>query len=213
MLDSAYCLKLFAALFAIMNPIANVPVFLSLTSGASPARQRQVAITATVGVAVGALFAALAGSAVLRLFGITVDDFRLAGGLLVLLIAISMLHGNTSTQHASTAEETSAIDARASQSAVYPLTVPLLLGPGSIATMILFGHTAVQEGKLVELCLTLGCFVVLLAASMLLAPSIAQRLPASAISIMQRVMGMILAAIAVEMMVSALRAVFPGLAH
>ena len=211
MFDTAFCLKLFAALFAIMNPIANIPVFLSLTAGASPARQRQVALTATAGVAIGAALSASLGGAILRLFGITLDDFRLAGGLLVLLIAISMLHGNASTQHAPTAEETASIDARVSESAIYPLTIPLLLGPGSIATMILFGHTALQEGKLVELALTLVAFVGLLAASMLLAPRLSRWLSGSAVSIMQRIMGMILAAIAVEMMATALRAVFPGL--
>ena len=136
--DLAFSIKVFTALFAIMNPIANVPVFLSLTSGASDAERRKIAVTALIAVSIGCVVAAVAGSSILGVFGVTIDDFRLAGGLLVLLIALSMLHGTANTQQAPTDKERKDL-ADADSVAIYPLAIPLLLGPGSIATMIRAG--------------------------------------------------------------------------
>ena len=144
--DLTFSMKVFAALFAIMNPIANIPVFLSLTEGAADGVRRKVALTAAIGVTVGCIVSAVAGGAILHVFGLTVDDFRLAGGLLVLLIALSMLHGAPSRQH-SPGDDEGADPAAAESVAIYPLTIPLLVGPGTIATMIVLGHTAFSTGQ------------------------------------------------------------------
>lgn len=208
--DLAFSIKVFTALFAIMNPVANVPVFLSLTSGASDAERRKVAVTALIAVSIGCVVAAVAGSSILGMFGVSIDDFRLAGGLLVLLIALSMLHGTASTQHASTEQESKTVAATDSV-AIYPLAIPLLLGPGTIATMIVLGHSAVSGGKELAFTAGLAAFLLLLAASMLSAPFIGHYLSPRVTAITQRLMGMILAAIAVDMMMSSLRASFPGL--
>jgi hypothetical protein len=79
-------------------------------------------------------------------FGLTIDDFRVAGGLLVLLIALSMLHGSPSAQHPPSDRELANADTQ--DIAICPLTIPLLVGPGSIATLIVSGHTAMTEGRL-----------------------------------------------------------------
>lgn len=209
-LDLAFSIKVFSALFAIMNPVANVPVFLSLTRGASDAERRKVAVTALMAVSIGCVVAAVSGSSILGAFGVSIDDFRLAGGLLVLLIALSMLHGSASTQHASTEQERK--DATDADSvAIYPLAIPLLLGPGTIATMIVLGHSAVSSGKELAFAAGLSAFLLLLAASMLSAPFIGHYLSPKVTAITQRLMGMILAAIAVDMILSSLRASFPGL--
>ena len=212
--DFAFVIKVFAALFAIMNPFANVPVFLSLTEGASREAQRKVAVTAIVGVAVGCVVSAVAGELILGFFGISVDDFRLAGGIIVLLIALSMLQGTASHAHARTPaekEETSDIDP--TSVAIYPLTVPLLVGPGTIATLIIFAETARKTGTMLELFVGLGGFMVLLAAALLAAPAIGEHLSQNTTAIARRLMGMILAAIAVEMVVTSLRVLLPGLAR
>lgn len=152
--DFAFATKVFAAMFAIMNPIANIPVFLSLTDGTSAAAQRRIAVTAIIGVSTGCVLSVLAGHAILGAFGLTVQDFRLAGGLLVLLIALSMLHGSASNVHSSTPAEKA--DTPAPENvAIYPLTIPLLVGPGTIATLIIFSQTARDEGKIIELALDL----------------------------------------------------------
>ena len=146
--DLAFSIKVFSALFAIMNPVANVPVFLSLTQGATDAERRRIAVTALIAVSVGCVVAAVAGEAILDVFGVSINDFRLAGGLLVLLIALSMLHGTASTQQAPTDQERKDLaHTDADSVAIYPLAIPLLLGPGAIATMIVLGHSAYSSGK------------------------------------------------------------------
>ncbi|MDR7035886.1 multiple antibiotic resistance protein [Methylobacterium sp. BE186] len=210
--DLAFVTKVFAALFAIMNPIANVPVFLSLTEGASAQAQRRVAVLAAIGTATGCLIAVLAGRPILDLFGIDVDHFRLAGGLLVLLIALSMLQGTASHAHAATPHET-AEDLDPASVALYPLTVPLLVGPGTIATLIVFAQTARAQGRIAELAAGLGAFLALLTAALLSAPFVGRHLTPNATAITRRLMGMILAAVAMEMMVASLQALFPGLAR
>jgi multiple antibiotic resistance protein len=209
-LDLAFSIKVFSALFAIMNPIANVPVFLSLTSGASDAERRKVAVTAWVAVSIGCVVAAVAGSSILGMFGVSIDDFRLAGGLLVLLIALSMLHGSANSQQAPTDKERKDL-AETDSVAIYPLAIPLLLGPGTIATMIVLGHSAVSTGKELAFTAGLAAFLLLLAVSLLSAPIIGHYLSPRMTAITQRLMGMILAAIAVDMMMTSLRASFPGL--
>lgn len=208
--DLAFATKAFAALFAIMNPIANVPVFLSLTEGASDAARRRVAVTAAVGTALGCFVSVVAGQPILSAFGLSVDDFRLAGGLIVLLIALSMLQGSASQAHARTEKEKVA-DLDSSDVAIYPLTIPLLVGPGTIATLIVFGHTARTQDKLMELALGMAAFLALLTVALLSAPIIGRHLSATTTAITRRLMGMILAAVAMEMIVASLRILFPGL--
>ena len=211
-LDLAFVTKVFAALFAIMNPIANVPVFLSLTDGASDAVRRRVAVTASIGTAVGCLVSIAAGQAVLDAFGLSVDDFRLAGGLIVLMIALSMLQGSSSQTHARSPQE-KADEVDVESVAIYPLTIPLLVGPGTIATLIVFGHTAGSQDKWLELAFGVSAFLALLTAALLSAPLIGRHLSATATAITRRLMGMILAAVAMEMIVASLRSLFPGLSH
>jgi len=210
MIDFPFAAKVFAALFAIMNPIANIPIFLSMTEGVSDGGRRKIAITVSIGVAVGCIVSAVAGGAILHAFGLTVDDFRLAGGLLVLLIALSMLHGSPSTQHAPTMEESAAL-AQAENVAIYPLTIPLLVGPGTIATLIVLGQSAFHAGKELTLAVGILAFLVVLTVALLAAPFVGNYLSPKITAITQRLMGMILAAIAMQMIVASLQAFFPRL--
>lgn len=209
-LDLAFAVKVFAALFAIMNPIANIPIFLSLTEGSSDTDRRRIAATVLVGVTVGCVISAVAGSAILSAFGLTVNDFRLAGGLLVLLIALSMVHGSASAQHRPSDKEIGQ-PSDAQDIAIYPLTIPLLVGPGTIATLIVFGNTALADREILGLAVGLAIFLALLAASLFAAPYLARFLSAKVTAIAQRLMGMILAAIAMQMIVASLQAAFKGI--
>ncbi len=205
--DLAFSVKIFAAMFAIMNPIANIPVFLSLTEGRSNAEKRRIAAVAFIAVTIGCIVLAAAGSAILGAFGLSVDDFRLAGGLLVLLIALSMLHGSSSAQHQPRDEEMGD-KADAQDIAVYPLAIPLMVGPGTIATLIVFGHSAIVDGQVFSLALGLAAFLAVLAVCLFAAPWIGRFLPPKVTAIAQRLMGMILAAIAMQMMTTSLQALF-----
>ncbi|MBL6430465.1 MAG: NAAT family transporter [Alphaproteobacteria bacterium] len=210
-METAYFLKVFAALFAIMSPIANLPVFLSLTADRTPGEARKVAVTVIAGLVVGAALILLTGDRLLGVFGIGLNDFRLAGGLLILLIALSMLHGGESTAHAGTAREKDHHKA-VENPGIYPLTVPILLGPGTISTIIVFKQQANGAAEQMAVVAAIAASVTLIGATFLAGPALGRLLGQTAISIMSRIMGMILAAIAMEMMVSSLRALWPGLA-
>lgn len=209
-MDFAFAAKVFAALFAIMNPIANLPIFLSLTSDMGEAEQRRAAILVTVTVTVGCFVSALAGSAILGFFGLDVDHFRLAGGLIVLLIALSMLHGEDSATHGGSGAEKATFNS-ASNVAFYPLAIPILLGPGTISALIVYAHDAHDRDEQVALGAGIVVFVILLGATLVSGPFIGRIVSPTVMSVTKRLMGMVLAAIAMEMLVASLRALFPGL--
>jgi len=210
-MDFAFAAKVFAALFAIMNPIANLPIFLSLTSDMSQSEQRRTGILVVATVSVGSLVSVVAGSAILGFFGLDVDHFRLAGGLIVLLIALSMLHGGESATHGGSGEEKATFNT-ASNVAFYPMAIPILLGPGTISALIVYSHDAHGAGGYLALGAGLATFLILLAATLISAPYLAHILSPTVMSVTKRLMGMVLAAIAMEMLVASLRSLFPGLA-
>ncbi len=210
-MDSTLTVGLFGALFAIMNPITNLPVFLSVTEGLSPADQRKVAAKVTVYCLIlGGAFAAI-GNQALGLFGISVDDLRVAGGLVVLMIGLNMLSGNQSTTHHGTEDEKQSYP-EPDTVAFYPLAFPILVGPGTITTLILYAH---HITKPVDAMLYAGVFFVvllLLFVTFWNASALAKRLSANARVIMSRFMGMILSAIAISMIADGLKVLLPGLA-
>lgn len=210
-MDTAFFLKMFAALFAIMNPIANLPVFLSLTSDRDAAGQRKVVITLIIALVCGAVLVGIGGNAILELFGISVNAFRLAGGFLILLIALNLIHGEQSKAHHGTEKE-QVHQAEQDNPAIYPLTVPILLGPGTISTMIIFRGQASTVEQDIAYVAAISCAIGLLAVTFFAAPFLGRVLGQTATSVMSRLMGMILAAIAMSMMVESLKVLLPGLA-
>ena len=210
-MDTLSAAKFFGALFAIMNPISNLPVFLSCTEGATAAQRRTIALRLTVYCMVfGAVFALL-GDRLLELFGISVDDFRVAGGLVVLLIGLGMLNGHDSTAHHGTERERATFGDPATV-AFYPLTFPILVGPGTIATLILYRHEASTVTDFIVYAAVFGGVACLVGAVFALSGRFEGYLPDTGRVIMTRLMGMVLTAIAVEMIVSGLSALLPGLA-
>lgn len=209
-MDSTEAIKFMGALFAIMNPLTNLPVFLSTTEGASDAERRQIALkVALYCLILGTIFA-LVGNALLNAFGISVNDFRVAGGIVVLMIGLNMLHGKDSTAHHGTGAEKEHF-AGVSEVAFYPLAFPILVGPGTITTLILYrGHATTAGGLTLYFAIFLG-MVVLLGVVFFFAGLIGKHMSQTARVIMSRLMGMILAAIAVDMIASGLKVLLPGL--
>ncbi len=210
-MDSTLAVGFFGALFAIMNPITNLPVFLSVTEGLTPTDQRKVATKVAVYCLIlGAAFAAV-GNQALGLFGISVDDLRVAGGLVVLMIGLNMLSGNESTAHHGTEDEKQAYP-KPETVAFYPLAFPILVGPGTITTLILYAH---HISKPVDAMVYAGVFLVVLCLLFITfwnAAALAKRLSSNARVIMSRFMGMILSAIAISMIADGLKVLLPGLA-
>lgn len=210
-METVFAVKFFGALFAIMNPVTNLPLFLSLTDGATPAQRRTVAARTIAYAAVFGTVVALAGSEILRLFGIDANDLRVAGGLVVLLIGLRMLQGEqSSSHHGSPSEQDEFPDPAAV--AFYPLTFPLMVGPGTITTLILFSS---QVDGLTGWATFFAIFAVVLLATgvvFALGGMLGNYLTVTARAIMSRLMGLILAAIAVEMIFTGVKALLPGLA-
>ena len=130
------------SLFAIMNPLVSLPMFLSLTASYSPARHKRSALKVGMYTTIFCAVVLATGSLLLKVFGISVDDFRVAGGLVLAIIGIGMLHGG-STLHDGTASEQAHQTEHATSGDIsfYPMTFPMLAGPGTITTLVLLaGH-------------------------------------------------------------------------
>lgn len=208
-MDVTLTAKLFAALFAIMSPLSIVPIFLALTADLDAAGRRSTLIAMVATVTIGSLVCALAGHVLLGLFGIDVAHFRLAGGLIVLMIALSMLSGDDHASHQGNDKEKAQFKTT-SNPGVYPLGLPIALGPGTMATIIVYAQGAGEPAKLVGFYAGLVGYLAFFAAAMALAPWLGARLSPTALSVSKRLMGIILAAIAMEMVGGALGAMFPG---
>jgi len=210
MLDLTYLLKTGVALFAIVNPIGSVPIFISATNGWSESDKIKTAKTVTLTVFCVLLSAALVGDSILSFFGISIASFQVGGGILLLLISISMMHAKHSGTR-QTQEEAIAVSEREAI-AIVPLSIPLLAGPGAISSMII---AAEQSGNFVShlsLILPIAAVSLMILIVLKLSTPIANQLGTIGINIVTRLMGLILAAMAVEFMAKGIIGLFPALA-
>lgn len=196
--DAFALVSVFVSLFAIVDAIAVVPVFLALTRGFSPAERRRVALKgALVGLGV-LLFFGLAGDFVFRVFGITIPAFRIAGGLLIFKYAFDMLHGERPGQDANDEELRRAEAVQRESVGITPIGVPLLTGPGAIATMMVYVSTAPDDLTRVGIFGAAILVFVLAYALLRSAPMVDRFLGPTGLMITIRLMGLILAAVAVQ---------------
>lgn len=201
--------RFLVSLFAILTPFAALPTFLTLTQGQTPEQQRLTALTAARTVGGVLIAASLSGDVVLSLLGASIHSFRVGGGLVLLLMSLSMLSAKVSSVQQS-AEEAVAMEDRTS-SGVVPLGIPLLAGPGAISSVIVEGH---RNPSLWHHGSVIVCIVLVAAAlywSLRLAVPIGEKLGRFGLNIINRLFGLLLAAIGVEMMAGGLRALFSGL--
>lgn len=204
---ASHAATVFMGFFAMMNPLANTPIFLGLTSDLDDGDRRSVASRALLlAFAIVAAFA-FTGHLVLDLFGITLAAFRVAGGILIFLVGSHMLSGGSSPVH-SPSQEDNAASLRARLSiAVSPLALPILAGPGVLATAVSFSAGTTWENPLVTvacfgaLCLvTYACFM----SGRLLVSFLGQ----GGIGAIGRIMGHLLAVIGVQMAIHGIQAAF-----
>lgn len=210
MLEYAQYLKIFIGLLAIVNPLGAVPLFISMTGDENAQQRRRTIDMVAIGVTAILLVALFMGEQLLNFFGITIDSFRVGGGILVLLMAIAMLHAKTSLVQQTDKEASESI---AKESvAIVPLAMPLLAGPGAISTVILAAHRArsVTDYLIIALSIVLLSGVVWVV--LRLSPWIERRLGATGINIFTRIMGLILMAIAIEFIAAGMKGLFPALA-
>lgn len=198
-----YALLTFASLFAIVDPPAAVPAFLAMTPNDSVAQKRRMALVASL--LCGLVLAAFAasGQAIFRLFGITLPAFQVAGGLIILLAALDMLRAKRSPLN-ETAEET-AEGAAKDDIAITPLGIPMLAGPGAITTAIVLSGKAKDPAHKALLFLCIAMVSLSSYAILYIAASTAKKLSPIAINVLSRLMGLLLAAIGVQFILSALK--------
>jgi multiple antibiotic resistance protein len=204
-------MKPLIALLAIVNPIGAVPFFIHFTQNLSrEQRQRTMRVSAFAAFIVIAV-SALAGQKIIAFFGISIASFQVGGGMLLLLSSLQMLNAQPPQSKAVDVSEGAAkVDAGASI-AVVPLTIPLLTGPATMSTMIIYAQRSRQWWELAVLVgygVAVGAAVYLAFAA---SGRITRLLGRTGIDIMTRLMGLILAAVAVEIMADGLVDLFPVL--
>ncbi len=207
MLDFTEYSKIFLSLFAILDPIGIIPIIIAFTIGLTPGRRARVGRMASLSVVGILLVALLVGESVLEFFGISIHSFRVAGGILLLLMSITMLFGNKDTP----APDDSADGDATSSIAIVPLSTPLLAGPGAISTVILDAHKGHGAGHYAVMGFVIALLGFIVWLTFLIAPWISQRLGHIGSSVFSRLMGLLLAAIAVEFIAGGLRGLFPAL--
>lgn len=209
MLEWNEYLRMMAGLMALIGPFSTVPLFLSFTDNIPSQRQR-VARVSSIAVVCILTLSVMVGAQILYLFNISIDSFRIAGGFLLIVIAFQMLEARTSRIKLTPEEDQEAVDS--DSVAIVPLALPMVAGPGAISTMILFSEQSdefIHKVVLVGLC-TIASLIVWICFH--LAPQVVKYLSQTTMNVSSRVMGLILAAMAVEFIVGGLRNMLPGLA-
>ena len=198
--------KIILAFAVLMNPFSALGLFLSITNDYSVKQRQKAAQITCIAVFIAITFIALMGGSLLQILGISLGSFRVAGGILVFLIAINMMNGTGNPVKPKGHEvDISSLTAVS----VVPLAIPMIVGPGGISTVIIYSSQVKQVFDLVMIvtagfCISLFCYIALMAAG-----KISRFLGETGLNILSRIMGMLLAAVAVEIFVGGIRATFP----
>lgn len=200
----------FSAVLFVVDPFAAIPIFLAITTADSAAKRKQTAARAAFAAYLTLTLFALAGGVIFKMFGISLGAFKIAGGIMLLLMALDMMRAQPSRTR-TTAEE-QAEGAVKDDVAIVPMAIPVLAGPGAIATvMVLMSRAA---WRVVPTVSVLGAVTVTCAISWLVlrgAASAERFLSRTALHVMERVMGLLLVAVAIEFMIGGLVDVLPRL--
>jgi multiple antibiotic resistance protein len=200
-------LKFFVLIFVVVEPISLVPLFAALTEGANEAFRRRMALKAVLIAGAVFLLFAVGGAAFLRVMGISIDAFRIAGGVMLFLIALEMVFARESGTR-TTSEELDE-NLKRTDIAVFPLAFPFIAGPGSLAIVLLtFGAS---RDDLVLSAGLLGVVAVVLAITyvlMRLTPVVMHAMGVTGANVVNRLSGVVLAALAVQFIIDGVAAAF-----
>lgn len=197
----------FVTLLVVVDPLGLAPIFAALTQGYSGQRKREAAIRGTaLGAAILFLFA-LAGGALLEALGIGLPAFRIAGGLLLFLLSLDMIFASPTGLRSRTVREQEEEDYGQDVS-VFPLAIPLLAGPGAITTVLLYAGGR-GPAELAAFAGVLLLVLLLTLASLLLAPRVMALFGETGANVLSRVLGVLLAALAVQFVLDGLAESLP----
>lgn len=207
-MDIQIYIKFFIGLFALINPIGILPIFISMTSYQDASSRNKTNLTANVSVAIILTVALLVGGFILQMFGISIKSFQVAGGLVVIIIAFSMINGKLG-EHKQNKEERSESVIR-DNIAVVPLALPLMAGPGAISSMVVWSTRYPDWMHLLGFIVTSFIFSACCWLLFRSAPIMIRLLGQTGINVVTRIMGLLLMSLGVEIMVSGLKSTFPG---
>ncbi len=200
-------IKITTGLFIMLNPFVLIPVFLGLTGGMDKGQKMKVAFTTSIAVFIIMMISVFGGQHVLSFFGITINDFRIAGGLLIFLMAISMARAEKEGMRYSGKEHEEA-QTKDANIAVVPLAIPLMAGPAAISVSIIDAELcSAFASRLILVGIIAGLSVVLWVA-MALAEQIGRFLGHTGQQVLTRVMGLILLALSIEFLVVGIKGAF-----
>ena len=198
-MDIAYIVSIFIGILAIVNPFGNISFFTTLTQGFSIEEKKRVLNKAIIAATITLIVFGLLGSYIFSLFSITIPAFRIAGGLLLFRVAFSMLYGSTPGTKSTEKEKQESLERE--MVGVIPMAIPMLAGPGAISTVMLY----VSEGNLIDLIVVLiSIFATMIVTYVLLrnADKIFSRIGRVGSMAISRIMGLILAAVAVQFLIN-----------
>lgn len=196
-------------LLVVVDPVGLVPTFIGITHGLPPQARRSVALRASLIAAAVLIGAAFVGEWLLRTLSISLPAFRIAGGLLLFSIASEMVFGLRTQRQSQTAEQ--AVEERVRNIAAFPLAIPLMAGPGAItATVLLAGRSGGDMARLSLLIAVIIAVLLLCIVAFALATRIARVFGTTGNIVLSRLLGVLLAALAVQFVVDGVRALMAG---
>jgi multiple antibiotic resistance protein len=210
MTEWAYLFKTGIALFAIVNPIGSIPIFVSATNGWEKKARAHTANVVAITVFAVLTIATFIGNDILNFFSITISSFQVGGGILILLMSINMMHGKQS--HVRQTPEEAQNLAERDAIAIVPLSIPLLAGPGAISSMIIAAEKSTSLVNHASLTIPVAVVATLVWLTLRLSVNISHKLGTIGINIVTRLMGLILAAMSIEFIARGLTGLFPQLA-
>jgi multiple antibiotic resistance protein len=202
-------LKFFVVFFVVVEPVSLIPLFSGLTHGANPRYKRRMALRAVLVAATILVLFALGGAAFLELMGISLEAFRIFGGLLLFLLSLEMVFARESGTRTSSGEL--AESKRRADISVFPLAFPFIAGPGALATILLwFGplHLGAQSALFGAYLAAVGLVLAIALVLMLLAEPLMRVIGVTGANVAGRLLGVILGALAVQFVLDGLRAAF-----
>ena len=208
-LDLSGYIKFFVGLFALVNPIGIIPVFISMTSYQPAAERNRTNLTANLAVAIILWTSLFLGDAILHIFGISIDSFRIAGGILGVTIAMSMISGKLGEDKQNKQEKSET--AVRESIGVVPLALPLMAGPGAISSTIVWSTRYHSWINLLAFSIAIALFAFCCWLLFRAAPVMVRVLGQTGINVITRIMGLLLMALGIEFIVTGLKASFPGL--
>lgn len=198
--------QFFIAMLSILNPLGAIPVYISMTDNLSESQQKSMTKSCAIAVYITICVSLLVGGRILSFFGISVSSFTVGGGVLIFTMALSMIKAQNVDAKMNTAEIT---ESSLKEIGIVPLAIPLLSGPGTISTSIIYAKNFTTTFEWTLALISMAIISLIIYFTLINAHRIRRKLGDLGVNVMTRIMGLILLAMAIEMMIGGLKQMLP----